>query len=424
MSMDLPVSRVCVVGLGYIGLPTAAVLASHGYEVVGVDVNSAAVDVINQGRAHIVEPDLNAAVQGAVALGRLRAVTTPEPADAFIIAVPTPFRDGHEPDVSHVERAARSIAPHLVDGNLIILESTSPPGTTRALAGWIAEERPDLILPPRPDPSTGISIAYCPERVLPGRILIELVTNDRVIGGLDPASGALARQLYASFVQADCLLTDAASAEIVKLSENAFRDVNIAFANELSLICESNGVDVWDIIRLANRHPRVQILNPGPGVGGHCISVDPWFLVHSAPELTHLIRTGREVNDSIPGHVVGRVTRALTQLPEPRGDRATIACLGLTFKANIDDIRESPALEIVHRLACRPELDVVVVEPHLTALPATLAECPNCVLDDLDRALARADVAVLLVDHDEFLHQPSSGPTGRPLLVDTRGVWH
>ncbi|HXQ60055.1 MAG TPA: UDP-N-acetyl-D-mannosamine dehydrogenase [Acidimicrobiales bacterium] len=423
MSMELPVSRVCVVGLGYIGLPTAAVLASHGYEVVGVDVNAAAVEVINQGRAHIVEPDLNAAVQGAVALGRLRAVTSPEPADAFIIAVPTPFGDGHQPDVSHVERAARSIAPHLVDGNLVILESTSPPGTTMALARWIAEERPDLVLPPRDDPSTGVSVSYCPERVLPGRILIELVTNDRVIGGLDPASGELARRLYASFVQSDCLLTDAASAEIVKLSENAFRDVNIAFANELSLICERNGVDVWDIIRLANRHPRVQILRPGPGVGGHCISVDPWFLVHSAPDLTPLIRTGREVNDSIPGYVVTRVTEALALVPELAGGRGTIACLGLTFKANIDDIRESPALEIVHSLAGRPDLDIVVVEPHLASLPSSLADLPNCTLDDLAPALDRADVAVLLVDHDEFLSRPDVGKSGRPVLVDTRGVW-
>lgn len=408
--MDLPFPTVAVIGLGYIGLPTATVLAAHGFSVIGIDVRQDAVDAVNAGRAHIVEPDLDTAVKGAIAAGRLRATTTPEPADVFIVAVPTPFREGHAPDLSYIEAAAQAIAPVLRRGNLVILESTSPPGTTEKLAGWLAEQRPDLRFPGDDDPD--LAIAYCPERVLPGRILIELVTNDRVIGGLDLRSAEMARDLYRAFVQGECLVTEARTAEMVKLSENAFRDANIAFANELSLICERLDVDVWDVIALANRHPRVNILKPGPGVGGHCISVDPWFLVDAAPEQARLIRTAREVNDAKPESVVQRVLAAVAERPG-----ATVACLGLSFKADIDDLRESPAVEIAQALA--EQLDgVLAVEPHISQLPEPLAAAK---LVDLETALS-ADVLVLLVDHSAFLDVDRARLAGRT-VIDTRGIW-
>lgn len=409
--MDLPFNSVCVVGMGYIGLPTATVLAAHGFTVVGIDVREEAVAAINSGRAHIVEPDLDTAVTGAVAAGRLRASTTVEPADAFIVAVPTPFRDEKIPDLSFVEAAARAIAPVLRPGNLIILESTSPPGTTQKMASWIAAERPDLTLPGT-DGEPDLAIAYCPERVLPGRILIELVTNDRVIGGLDQRSAELARDLYRVFVQGECVVTEARTAELVKLSENAFRDVNIAFANELSLICGQLGADVWDVIALANRHPRVEILRPGPGVGGHCISVDPWFLVDAAPEAARLIATARAVNDSKPHHVVDQVLAALEVSPEAR-----VACLGLAFKADIDDLRESPAVEITAALLDHLG-DLLVVEPHVDELPPALA---GAKLVDLETALD-ADVLVLLVDHTAFRDVDRDLLAART-VVDTRGIW-
>ncbi len=337
---------VCVVGLGYIGLPTAAALATRGVHVVGVDVNPTTVATINDGQAPFVEPDLAVAVSGAVAMGRLFATALPQEADAFIVAVPTPFCEDHTPDLSFIEAAAASIAPVLKPGDLVVLESTSPPGTTRQLSAWLAGHRPDLSFPHAVGEDADIQVAHCPERVLPGRIMIELVTNDRIIGGVSRRCATSARDLYEIFTKGQMYLTDATTAEVVKLSENAFRDVNIAFANELSRVCDHLGVDDREVIALANRHPRVNILSPGPGVGGHCIAVDPWFLVAAAPEHTGLMRTARAVNDGRPDYVVAQVAAAAAGLDEP-----VIACLGLAFKANVDDLRESPALAVTTRLA-------------------------------------------------------------------------
>lgn len=416
-------SRVSIIGLGYIGLPTAAVLASAGHEVVGVDVNPHVVEVVNRGEVHIVEPDLDGLVRGAVLSGRLRAVHAAEPADAFIIAVSTPFKNGHQPDLTFVEEAARTIAPHLRAGNLIILESTSPVGTTEKLAGWLAAARPDLAFPSGPESTPDINLAYCPERVLPGSIVSELVKNDRVLGGLTPRCAERARHLYESFVRGKCIETDARTAEMTKLTENAFRDVNIAFANELSLICDELDIDVWELIALANRHPRVRILNPGPGVGGHCIAVDPWFIVDSAPDSARLIRTARQVNDSKPAWVVAKTVEAADAARQLLGRDIVIACLGLAFKANIDDLRESPALEIVERLARQQSGNrLLVVEPYIDELPPALAANAHLELVDLDVALAAADILVLLVDHVQFM-SIDRWALANKVVIDTRGVW-
>ena len=368
--MSLHKPKVVIVGLGYIGLPTAAVLASGGHDVVGVDVILRVVEGINRGEVHIVEPDLDGLVRSAVMSGRLHAVLVAEPADIYLIAVPTPFKNGHQPDLTYIEEAARAIAPHLRSGNLVILESTSPVGTTEKLAAWLAAERSDLAFPSGPQSRTDINLAYCPERVLPGNIVTELVNNDRVIGGLTPQCAARARKFYESFVRGQCIETDARTAELTKLTENSFRDVNIAFANELSLICDELGINVWELIELANRHPRVNVLKPGPGVGGHCIAVDPWFIVDSAPGSARLIRVAREVNISKPEWVIEKVAAAAKLTQHRLGREVVVACLGLAFKANIDDLRESPSLEIVARiaelrLACR----LLVVEPYVEALP-------------------------------------------------------
>jgi UDP-N-acetyl-D-mannosaminuronic acid dehydrogenase len=416
-------SKVSIIGLGYIGLPTAAVLASAGHEVVGVDVNPRVVQVVNRGEVHIVEPDLDGLVRGAVLSGRLRAVHAAEPADAFIIAVPTPFKNGHQPDLTYVEEAARVIAPHLRAGNLIILESTSPVGTTEQLAGWLAAARPDLAFPTGSESAPDINLAYCPERVLPGSIVSELVKNDRVLGGLTPRCAERARHLYESFVRGKCIETDARTAEMTKLTENAFRDVNIAFANELSLICDELDIDVWELIELANRHPRVRILNPGPGVGGHCIAVDPWFIVDSAPDSARLIRTARQVNDSKPAWVITKTVEAANAARQLLGRDIVIACLGLAFKANIDDLRESPALEIVQRLAeQRSGNRLLVVEPYVDELPPALAAHSHLELVDLDVALSAADILVLLVDHIQFV-SIDRGALANKVVIDTRGAW-
>ena len=356
-------SRIGMIGLGYIGLPTAALLASRGLSVVGVDVDERAVETINAGRVHIVEPDLDIVVRSVVTTGNLRATLVPEPADAFLVAVPTPFTDGHRPDLSYIEAAARAIAPVLERGNLVVLESTSPVGATEKLSAWLADARPDLSFPHSAGEASDIRVAHCPERVLPGHVLQELVNNDRVIGGITRACADRAEALYRTFVKGDCLLTGARTAELCKLTENASRDVGIAFANEMSLVCEALDVNVWELIELANRHPRVNILKPGPGVGGHCIAVDPWFIVDSAPEAARLIRTAREVNDGKPDHVVARVLAKAGRFKAP-----TIACFGLAFKADIDDLRESPALGIVEALAASGAGRLVVVEPNVGAL--------------------------------------------------------
>ncbi|MFD6444798.1 UDP-N-acetyl-D-mannosamine dehydrogenase [Promicromonospora sp. NPDC060204] len=391
------ISSVGVVGLGYIGLPTAAILAANGMSVTGIDVNPSTVDAVNRGEVPFVEPDLAAYVSGSVASGKLRAVTSPEPADCFIVAVPTPFQGDHEPDLSYVRAAAQAIAPQLRGGELVILESTSPPGTTRKLADWIIEARPDLSLDGA-DGRPTFHAAHCPERVLPGRVMVELVTNDRIVGGLTHEAAERARDLYRAFCHGEILLTDAKTAEMAKLVENSFRDVNIAFANELSVIADRLGIDVWELVRLANHHPRVNILQPGPGVGGHCIAVDPWFIVDAAPEEARLIRTAREVNDTKPGWVLDKVRAAVEGTDKP-----VIAALGLAFKPDIDDLRESPARRIVGALADEyPQAEILVVEPHVGELPKELANRRNVVLSTVEDAVARADVIALLVGHSAF----------------------
>lgn len=407
--------KVSVIGLGYIGLPTAAVIASRGLEVTGVDVNQHAVDTINAGNVHIVEPDLDIVVKSAVQAGKLRATTQAETADAFMVAVPTPFKDGHEADLSYIEAAAKSIAPVLEKGNLVVLESTSPVGATEALSEWLSEYRPDLSFPQQAGDNADIKVAHCPERVLPGHVLRELVENDRVIGGMSDACSQAAVSLYATFVKGECLLTNARTAEMAKLTENSFRDVNIAFANELSIICDKLKIDVWELINLANRHPRVNILNPGPGVGGHCIAVDPWFIVSSAPEQAKLIRTAREVNDSKPVYVLEQIKAAAEQFKKP-----VVACLGIAFKADIDDLRESPALDITKQL-CVCDAEVLVVEPNIEELPTQLSEL-GAKLVSLENALERANTLAILVDHKEFkLIDPNV--VARKAIVDSRGIF-
>lgn len=413
-------THVSIIGLGYIGLPTAAVLASRGVNVIGVDVNPEIVATINEGRIHIVEPELDVLVHGAVHAGKLRAYTRPQKAQAFLIAVPTPITPDHQPDMTYVEKATRSIAPVLDKGNLVVLESTSPVGSTELMARWLSEERPDLTFPHQAGEAADVNIAYCPERVLPGAVVHELVRNDRVIGGMTSRCAGRARDLYRTFVQGDCLISDAKTAEMTKLTENAFRDVNIAFANELSLICDKIGIDVWDLISLANRHPRVNILRPGPGVGGHCIAIDPWFIVASAPEQARLIRQSREVNDHKPEWVIGKVHEAIAGLRR-RQDSVSVACLGVAFKANIDDLRESPSLDIAESLAEDKGTQILVVEPYIKQLPEALNGRTNVRLLGLAEALDKADIVVLLVDHDDFRGINADALRGK-VVIDTRGM--
>ncbi len=394
-------TRVCVVGLGYIGLPTAAVLASRGYTIHGVEVDARAAEIINSGRAHIVEPDLDILVRAAVETHKLEAHPRPAPADIFILCVPTPVAAGHAPDLSYVRSATESICPVLKPGNLVILESTSPPGTTEMIAEIVAQKT---------DLGPGqVFYAHAPERVLPGQILREVVQNDRIVGGLDQKSGEVCAAFYRTFVSGQIHVTTARMAETAKLVENAYRDVNIAFANELSVLAEELKLDAWDLIALANRHPRVNILNPGPGVGGHCIAVDPWFLVHAAPHLTPLIRQARETNSAKPGWVVERITRRAERLK-----RARIACLGLAYKPDIDDLRESPAVEVVHLLQAAGDYDLRVVEPNLR-------EHPEFSLVSLAEALDGADIVVFLVAHREFKSIPKN-LLSEKIIVDTCGA--
>ncbi len=396
---------VCVIGLGYIGLPTAAVLADHGHRVHGVDVRSDVVDTINRGEVHIHEPQLDELVERVVGEGRLTASLRPQPADVFMVCVPTPVTQNRAPDLSYVQKAAQAIRPHVRHGNLVILESTSPPRTTE-----------EIVVPHaiRKELTVGEDVfaAYCPERVLPGRILTELVENDRVVGGVTAACAQRAAEFYETFVTGGVHQTTAVNAEMAKLSENAFRDVNIAFANELSMMAESLGADPLEIIRLANRHPRVNILNPGPGVGGHCISVDPWFLVHAAPQETPLIRTARQVNDHKPHYIVNKIEALVRE-----HEITVIGCLGLAYKADVDDLRESPSLEIVRELRTRGLADVLACDPYVRA--GAFDEFP---LHRLDDVLDRSDLLVLLTDHSDFRSIPAERLRHKHVL-DTRGVW-
>jgi UDP-N-acetyl-D-mannosaminuronic acid dehydrogenase len=415
----MTIKKVSVIGLGYIGLPTAALIASRGMSVVGVEVKQETVDIINAGKIHIIEPDLDIVVRSVVSMGNLRAVTTAEPADVFMVAVPTPFvhsdDDSHEPDLHYIKSAAEMIGPVLEKGNLVILESTSPVGTTEKLAAWLAAERPDLTFPQDKGDAADIKIAHCPERVLPGYVLQELVSNDRVIGGLSKACSDKAVELYKTFVKGECIVTHARTAEMSKLTENSFRDVNIAFANELSIICDKLKINVWELIRLANRHPRVNILSPGPGVGGHCIAVDPWFIVNSCPDEAKLINQARLINDHKPHYVIKQITHAADEFKRP-----VIACLGLAFKADIDDLRESPALQIVEQLAEKKLGRLIAVEPNIKTLPANLASA-GVEFTTIENALEVANVVVVLVDHKEFKDTDRT-LFATKVVIDTRGV--
>lgn len=416
-------NNICVVGLGYIGLPTATVFAQHGVKVIGVDVNQHAVDTINQGKIHIVEPDLDVVVQQCVSEGRLKAVLTPEPAEAFLIAVPTPFKgDDYEPDLSYIWSASKAIAPVLKQGDLVILESTSPVGATEQMAQWLAEFRSDLSFPQQAGEDSDIRIAHCPERVLPGQVMRELIENDRIVGGMTQKCSEMAVALYKTFVKGDCIVTNARTAEMCKLTENSFRDVNIAFANELSIICDRLDINVWELIALANRHPRVNILQPGCGVGGHCIAVDPWFIVNKTPDLAKLIHTARLVNDGKPEWVIGKVNEAVIEALQKTGksiNEIKIACLGLAFKPDIDDLRESPALHIAEKLAQKYQGQILAVEPNVTELPKALQDV-SVSLTDLDDTLVDADVLVVLVDHKEF--KAVNGVADKA-VVDMKGIW-
>lgn len=416
---------ISVVGLGYIGLPTAAMFASRKKKVIGVDVNQYAVDTINQGKIHIVEPDLDMIVSAAVTEGYLKAVTIPESADAFLIAVPTPFLpcegdDIPAPDLSYIKAASQAIAPVLKKGDLVILESTSPVGATEKMATWLADARLDLSFPQQVGESADINIAHCPERVLPGHVVRELVENDRVIGGLTPKCSQRSVELYKAFVLGECVITNARTAEMAKLTENSSRDVQIAFANELSIICDKLDINVWELISLANRHPRVNILQPGPGVGGHCIAVDPWFIVSKTPEEAQIIHTARKVNDGKPEWVINKVKLAIIDFLQENPDKTvkevTVACYGLAFKPDIDDLRESPAMFITQRIAEMHSGNVLAVEPNISQIPSRLT---NVNLVEFTFALKEADIHVMLVDHKEFKDSSMIAKT----IIDTKGIW-
>ncbi|MDW7549433.1 UDP-N-acetyl-D-mannosamine dehydrogenase [Pseudoalteromonas peptidolytica] len=416
-------NTISVVGLGYIGLPTAAMFASRKKKVIGVDVNQHAVDTINRGEIHIVEPELDMIVHAAVKEGYLKATHTPEQADAFLIAVPTPFKNSDseipEPDLSYIKAAAEAIAPVLKKGDLVILESTSPVGATEQMAEWLAEVRTDLTFPQQVGEESDIRIAHCPERVLPGHVVHELVENDRVIGGMTTMCSQAATELYKTFVEGECITTNTRTAEMAKLTENSFRDVNIAFANELSMICDKLDINVWELIKLANRHPRVNILQPGPGVGGHCIAVDPWFIVSKTPDEAKLIHTARTVNDAKPDWVINKVKLAIADFlqanPTKTAKDITIACYGLAFKADIDDLRESPALNIAQQIVEFHSGKVIAVEPNIKRLPNKINSLQ---LSKLELAKNTADIHLLLVDHREF----KNNSLKNNYLIDTKGI--
>lgn len=409
--------KISVIGLGYIGLPTAAMFAAKKVRVTGVDVNKKTVATINQGNIHIVEPDLDTVVHQAVIDGYLTASTQPEPADVFILAVPTPFLDNKKPDLSYIQAAATAIAPVLQKGNLVILESTSPVGTTEKLAAWIAAQRQDLIIAQKGRIEVDVHVAHCPERVLPGQIMRELIENDRIVGGITDTCTQKSVELYKLFVKGECISTDARTAELAKLTENSFRDVNIAFANELSLICADLDVDVWELIKLANRHPRVNVLKPGCGVGGHCIAVDPWFIVDSCPDNANLIRTARMVNDEKPKWVIQKIRDRLSALSFD-----TVICMGIAFKPDIDDLRESPALEITRSLVALG-LNVKVVEPNINELPEELIEQGVELLELSDTNGLSGALKTCFVAHNHFKHFLNDQPIFKNEWLDFCGLF-
>lgn len=423
-------NTISVVGLGYIGLPTAAMFASKEKRVIGVDVNQHAVDTINAGKIHIVEPELDSMVKKAVDRGFLKATTTPEPADAFLIAVPTPFlpvKDQDsipEPDLSYIKSASKAVAKVLKKGDLVILESTSPVGATEQMSAWLAEERSDLSFPQTHGEDSDIRIAHCPERVLPGHVVRELVENDRVIGGMTNKCSEASIEVYKTFVEGDCVVTNARTAEMAKLTENSSRDVSIAFANELSIICDKLDIDVWELINLANLHPRVNILQPGPGVGGHCIAVDPWFIISKTPDESKLIHTARQVNDLKPLWVIEKVKLAVAEFLSKNQTKTikdvAVACFGLAFKPNIDDLRESPALNITKALASLNFGNLLAVEPNIVDLPSSLKN--DIELVSIESAIDDSDICVLLVDHAEF-KLINKAMLNDVIIIDTKGIW-
>ena len=417
----MPNPSVAFVGLGYIGLPTAVVMANSGVDVTGVDVNEANVERINRGEVTIVEPGLEEELKQAIESGNFRATTSQVHADTYIIAVPTPFTDNYDVDMRYIYSAAEAIAPQLKGDELVILESTSPPLTTKKMAKKILELRPDLVADgaENPEGKPVVYFAHCPERILPGKAMEELRTNDRIIGGQTEEATKRATAVYATFCNAELLPTDDVTAEMAKLTENSFRDVNIAFANELSLIADNLDINVWELINLANHHPRVNILQPGPGVGGHCIAVDPWFIVAADPENSKLIHTARKVNDGKPKWVIDKVKEAISET-----NASKVAVLGLAFKADIDDLRESPALSVTVDIAEELEsIHFLVAEPNAKELPKRLKGFENAELMNYEEAIAGADVILLLVDHKEFKALDKSVLNGKK-LVDTKGLWN
>ena len=417
-------NSISIIGLGYIGLPTAAMFASKGIKVIGVDINQQTVDTINAGKIHIIEPKLDEMIKKAVDGRFLKATTTPEPADAFLIAVPTPFSQIRDqgsvpkPNLSYIKSAAKSVGKVLKKGDIVILESTSPVGTTEQMSEWLAEERSDLTFPHTHGEDSDIRVAYCPERVLPGHVIKELIKNDRIIGGMTQHCSTTAIKLYKIFVEGECIASSARTAEMAKLTENASRDVGIAFANELSMICDKLQVDVWELIELANRHPRVNILKPGPGVGGHCIAVDPWFIVSETPEEAILIKTARMVNDAKPHWVLNKVkielANFLQKYPAKKLNQVVIACYGLAFKPDIDDLRESPALNITNEIASMHKGQVLAVEPNIKSI-----NTDSFRLATIDEAISMADIHLMLVDHKEFKEISLSSE----FIIDTKGIW-
>jgi UDP-N-acetyl-D-mannosaminuronic acid dehydrogenase len=409
-------NSLCLVGLGYIGLPTAAMFADAGLDVFGVDVDADIVTLLNEGKAHFTEPNLDALLRRMVEAGKLKASLEVQAADAFIIAVPTPFKNDHEPDLGYIAKATSAIAPVLKPGDLVILESTCPVGTTEQMCEWLSQARSDLTFPHTHGEKADVQVAHCPERVLPGNILEEVVNNARVVGGVTRRCTLAAVSLYKMVVKGECNVTNARTAEMAKLTENAFRDVNIAFANELSILCDGMQINVWELIKMANLHPRVNILTPGPGVGGHCIAVDPWFIVHSNPEQSGLISRARSVNDNKPDWVVEKVIAKTKLLKNP-----VVACMGLAYKPDVDDLRESPSIEIVKKLAKAGVGEILVAEPHVSELPEELKDS-GIQLEDYDVALGKADIVVLLVDHEGFRYTDKSLLKDR-IVIDVCGAW-
>lgn len=414
------IHNITVIGLGYIGLPTAIIFANAGVEVFGFDVNEQVQNTLKKGLPHIVEPNLDQLLKDVIKSKKLQITSEIKESDVFLIAVPTPFKidkgTAKVPDLSYIKSAVEMLAPVLKKNNLIILESTSPIGTTELISEWLAELRPDLTFPHLHGELSDVRIAHCPERVLPGKIFEELIYNTRIVGGITRKCAQLAANFYKIVVKGECHTTNARTAELVKLTENAFRDVNIAFANELSMICDKDKINIWELIRLANLHPRVNILSPGPGVGGHCIAVDPWFIVHGNPKEAQLIKKAREVNDHKPHYILKKIEEKAKTLKSP-----VIACLGLTYKKDVDDIRESPALDIVENLSQKRLGKILVVEPYLNKIPDHLHNL-SLKLSDFDQAIEAANIVVLLVDHSAFQYIDRETLNGK-FVIDTRGMW-